>query len=504
MLEYLYQIGRMCYYSMWIFLFVVIVFLLLIYYITSTDSENSNQEIEYQEIVEPEPVEKSDIVDNVIYNIPKIIDSDSNEVENTILIMEEDKITFKTDRLIQDIILRTQIYKTEITSDNIIRILDQRNEFVDFVYSDNSEKLQAIESHFKDLSEINKNLMIGFAKNIEEKNRQLISNDELVRLTKKFITKTNQTIFSNYYDYIVFERILLFFCPKGLFVLNIGETGYRYFGAVGEGFEHLVNVDALLMFVNEEFDKFLHVYNKHLKSKLSDREMYIFLWDFMKKVSVSLFSEQFESNYGHLIHECEDIEAIISNLIENSMINLSDGEILCLLTYYAIDKKMVDTDNFIKAFDQIYKEYEDVNKKAELINFEKMLLTDEEENKDIISIDDLDLLTGYEFEDFVGKMFKEMGYSIEVTRSSGDQGIDVIATKNSQKIGIQTKLYSKPVSNKAIQEVVAGLKHYNLDKGVVITNNFFTGSAKELATSNNVILWDRDTLKEKLKVLQLT
>ena len=31
---------------------------------------------------------------------------------------------------------------------------------------------------------------------------------------------------------------------------------------------------------------------------------------------------------------------------------------------------------------------------------------------------------------------------------------------------------------------------------VVLTNNFFTSSAKELAKKNNVLLWDRNKLKE--------
>jgi len=49
----------------------------------------------------------------------------------------------------------------------------------------------------------------------------------------------------------------------------------------------------------------------------------------------------------------------------------------------------------------------------------------------------------------------------------------------------------------AIQEAVAGMNHYRLDKAIVITNNFFTTSARQLAQSNSIILWDRAILKEK-------
>lgn len=91
-----------------------------------------------------------------------------------------------------------------------------------------------------------------------------------------------------------------------------------------------------------------------------------------------------------------------------------------------------------------------------------------------------------------------MGYSTHVKEQSGDQGHDVIATKVDHKIGIQSKCYSGSVGNSAVQEAVAGMSFYKVDKSIVITNNYFTTSVIELAKSNRVILWDRTILKEKL------
>lgn len=117
------------------------------------------------------------------------------------------------------------------------------------------------------------------------------------------------------------------------------------------------------------------------------------------------------------------------------------------------------------------------------------------------TIDDIDLMNGFEFEKFVGILFRKMGYSIQVTKKSGDQGLDVIAIRNGTKIGIQAKCYSNTVGNAAIQEAVAGKNFYNCDKLLVLTNNFFTPAAIELAQSNEVILWNREMLKEKIKEL---
>jgi antitoxin component YwqK of YwqJK toxin-antitoxin module len=115
-----------------------------------------------------------------------------------------------------------------------------------------------------------------------------------------------------------------------------------------------------------------------------------------------------------------------------------------------------------------------------------------------ITLDDIDLMTGQQFEHFIAELFLKLGYTTEVTQASGDQGIDVIASKDGKKTGIQTKCYSSSVGNTAIQEAVAGRVHYKLDRAMVITNNYFTDAAKKLAGSNAVILWDRSVLKEKI------
>lgn len=48
----------------------------------------------------------------------------------------------------------------------------------------------------------------------------------------------------------------------------------------------------------------------------------------------------------------------------------------------------------------------------------------------------------------------------------------------------------------AIQQVLVAIKHYNVNKGIVVTNSSFTNSAYELASSNGIELWDRTKLIE--------
>lgn len=117
---------------------------------------------------------------------------------------------------------------------------------------------------------------------------------------------------------------------------------------------------------------------------------------------------------------------------------------------------------------------------------------------DVVTLDNIDLMSGYEFESFIAQLFKNLEYQVDITKSSGDQGADIIIEKNNERTVIQTKCYTYPVGNKAIQEVVSSKKIYNANKAMVITNSLFTKSAIQLAKANSVILWDRNILKEKI------
>lgn len=116
-----------------------------------------------------------------------------------------------------------------------------------------------------------------------------------------------------------------------------------------------------------------------------------------------------------------------------------------------------------------------------------------------VSMADIDAMSGLEFESFVGDLLKSLGYSgVEVTKSSGDQGVDVIASKDGTKYAIQCKNYSSPLNNKPIQEVTTGKAVYGCDVGVVLTNSTFNQHAVEAADATGTLLWDRQILQKML------
>lgn len=115
---------------------------------------------------------------------------------------------------------------------------------------------------------------------------------------------------------------------------------------------------------------------------------------------------------------------------------------------------------------------------------------------------EIDRMSGEEFEHYVAKLFRSLGYNAQVTKTSGDYGADVIATRflkgKSEKIAIQCKRYQGKVGISAVQEVIGAKAYYDTSKAYVITNSYFTQAAKNLACRSKVVLWDRDTLQTRL------
>jgi restriction system protein len=105
------------------------------------------------------------------------------------------------------------------------------------------------------------------------------------------------------------------------------------------------------------------------------------------------------------------------------------------------------------------------------------------------------------FEKSVAKNFELYGWTTNETKKTGDQGADVIAEKDGTKIIVQCKLYSRPIGNKAVQEVVAAKNYYKGNLSIVVSNSSYTKSAQQLADSNGVVLIHYSNLSEILEKL---
>ena len=236
------------------------------------------------------------------------------------------------------------------------------------------------------------------------------------------------------------------------------------------------------------------------------------LSDINKVLGVLQYCEQvIDNRYNYLLSKkVKDIQEIkdekfqniiifideIGNLQKNKEINehllkiLLKGKkvgITCLL-YSKFCKRNLNL-GYIEDLVDLYDEF-DIEK----------VISGEINNIELDKIDDE--MDGYNFENCSANLLLNNGFNnVKVTQYSGDFGVDIIAYKDDIKYAIQCKKYSSPVGIKAVQEVIGSKTMNDCHVAVVLTNNFFTSSAKELAKKNNVLLWDRNKLKELINNL---
>ena len=110
----------------------------------------------------------------------------------------------------------------------------------------------------------------------------------------------------------------------------------------------------------------------------------------------------------------------------------------------------------------------------------------------------IDMMDGHAFEEFLQEMFRTIGYYVELGRRTGDQGADLFAKRFGRKVVIQAKCYTDNVGNAAVQQVLAAKDVFGCDDAMVVTNSYFTASAKELAQATSVKLVDRVGLEAHL------
>lgn len=112
----------------------------------------------------------------------------------------------------------------------------------------------------------------------------------------------------------------------------------------------------------------------------------------------------------------------------------------------------------------------------------------------------VDEMEGHEFEYFCAELLSKRGFcEVEVTKGSGDYGVDILAEKDGVTYAIQCKAYTTPVGVKAVQEAYAGRDYYDRMVGAVLTNQYFTKPAVEAAKKLKILLWDRGYLDEMME-----
>lgn len=121
-----------------------------------------------------------------------------------------------------------------------------------------------------------------------------------------------------------------------------------------------------------------------------------------------------------------------------------------------------------------------------------------------LQLDDVDRMSGREFEQYVACLLQHQGYRTTLTPTSGDLGVDIVAERGGVRCAIQCKRWSRQVPRTAVSDAVAGAAHYRCTESMVVTTALFTPGAIQLARANKCGLVDRDLLAQWVGQYQAT
>ena len=111
--------------------------------------------------------------------------------------------------------------------------------------------------------------------------------------------------------------------------------------------------------------------------------------------------------------------------------------------------------------------------------------------------DQIDTMTGIEFEEYFAAVLRGLGYEVTLTKTTGDFGVDLVAARDGARTAVQCKRKrGGAVGAGAVQQVVAGARMHECGATMVVTNNLFTRAAQQLAVVHDCELIDRRRLRQ--------
>ena len=103
-------------------------------------------------------------------------------------------------------------------------------------------------------------------------------------------------------------------------------------------------------------------------------------------------------------------------------------------------------------------------------------------------------MTAIAFKEFTVALFREMGYAVEITPGTSDNGIELLLRKNHQLIAVQCRRWSAPVGEPVVRDFYSALMSSGAQSGYVVTTSTFTSHAYSFAEGKPIKLVDLDAL----------
>ncbi|QVK17175.1 restriction endonuclease [Mycoplasmatota bacterium] len=274
--------------------------------------------------------------------------------------------------------------------------------------------------------------------------------------------------------------------------------------------EKIVTINKMLekhKAINEHYDQELNHLSTILSEKLKltgDKFILYFTWELIKQSSIHYYADLFKEKYGD---EFKSVDLSIMNDVLLKYVSLDylhidkNSKDLTMFTYFLMKYGAYKENNdYYTCLNTIYNSLDEAYKDRKYHLFKKHLFhTSDELIKEIETIEVINEMKSKDrFMIFVSDLLKSLGYD-KINKPINNY-IDYIVSSNDSSFGIQVVYRSEldeKLKSEVIQDLKLGLTINELKKGIIITNGSFTPDATKLAEINNIMLWDKDKLKEK-------
>lgn len=100
------------------------------------------------------------------------------------------------------------------------------------------------------------------------------------------------------------------------------------------------------------------------------------------------------------------------------------------------------------------------------------------------------VLSGWEFERQLATLFERAGFAAELTRGSGDKGIDIFVSTFKRSFVAQCKQHKKPVGPATVRELIGAASSVRASGAILACTSGFTNGARQAAKGSRVFILD--------------
>lgn len=99
-------------------------------------------------------------------------------------------------------------------------------------------------------------------------------------------------------------------------------------------------------------------------------------------------------------------------------------------------------------------------------------------------------LSGTAFEYDLAELYNLIGYKANLTKASGDKGVDIILEKDYELTIVQCKAHKSKISPQVAKKLFESMNYFGVDKGVLASVSGFTPGVYEYINGKNITLVD--------------